>query len=476
MTEVVAQLRRAWRRRYRVAMATRGSEQGASAVEYVGILGVVAALVATLILALSQPQLVMPGVRGLICAVVGGDACGGGPGGGASGGGEPGGGGEAAGEPGPTDVDAAGGTSGASGDGASPAAPGAGPAGPLEQVGSAIVNIGRGAWDEVVGIVELVRDPSRLIDAAEYIWNNPLDAARQLVWDDESGRMWESGDYGGAVGRTIWNVGSWFIPGYNIGKAGGLAGDFGRIARLGGEIAGRLDEVADLARRAERAAVAGNLDEAAELAARAQQQADEIADQARRAGCLGAGAVRGPNRVLALGGPGMTGVAVAQWPGRGDSAVLAAPCDDNLAAVTESQRLADAAATAATRADLASRAAAYRQANGIEARRNIGVASYSIDGVSGDLVGVSGAQARPGAVGVPANPVFTPTNAGGFSRSLDSEYKILEDLASRLGPPSQTPRGTVNLYTERPPCASCASVIDQFRARYPNVTVNVSSQ
>jgi filamentous hemagglutinin len=105
----------------------------------------------------------------------------------------------------------------------------------------------------------------------------------------------------------------------------------------------------------------------------------------------------------------------------------------------------------------------------------VAVADYSINGASGELIGVSGAAARPGTVGVPSSPVFQPSSTGGFSRALDAEYKILEDLATQLGPSSSSVRGTVNIYSELPVCSSCSAVIDQFTARYPNVVVNVSS-
>ena len=58
-----------------------------------------------------------------------------------------------------------------------------------------------------------------------------------------------------------------------------------------------------------------------------------------------------------------------------------------------------------------------------------------------------------------------------MSRANDTEVKILESLADRLRPDSA---GVVNLYTERPPCASCLDVIRQFREAFPGVTLNVT--
>ena len=49
----------------------------------------------------------------------------------------------------------------------------------MQQVGSAVYNVGKGAVDDVVGIVDLIRNPGSIIDAAKYIWDNPGDALRQ---------------------------------------------------------------------------------------------------------------------------------------------------------------------------------------------------------------------------------------------------------------------------------------------------------
>jgi hypothetical protein len=75
-------------------------------------------------------------------------------------------------------------------------------------------------------------------------------------------------------------------------------------------------------------------------------------------------------------------------------------------------------------------------------------------------------------VASPTNRLFeTRPTRGAIPTNVDSEVKILEDIASGL--PSDA-RGTINLFTERPPCPSCRGVIDQFRERFPNITVNVT--
>ncbi len=56
-------------------------------------------------------------------------------------------------------------------------------------------------------------------------------------------------------------------------------------------------------------------------------------------------------------------------------------------------------------------------------------------------------------------------------RSVDTEYKIIEDLVARL--PDTSIRMRVKLYTDLPPCASCWNVLKQFMAEYENARVQV---
>lgn len=65
-------------------------------------------------------------------------------------------------------------------------------------------------------------------------------------------------------------------------------------------------------------------------------------------------------------------------------------------------------------------------------------------------------------------------NVGGpnaIPRWFDTEYKILEDVASRLPDPSAT--GKILLYTDLEPCPSCRGVMRQFLAAYTNVEMEV---
>jgi hypothetical protein len=59
-----------------------------------------------------------------------------------------------------------------------------------------------------------------------------------------------------------------------------------------------------------------------------------------------------------------------------------------------------------------------------------------------------------------------------YLRDYDTEYKILNDIASQLGG-NKNAKGTINLFTERLTCQSCSDVILDFRREYPNITVNI---
>ena len=60
----------------------------------------------------------------------------------------------------------------------------------------------------------------------------------------------------------------------------------------------------------------------------------------------------------------------------------------------------------------------------------------------------------------------------GYLRDMDTEFKILETLAQRLGPSSQV-SGRINLISEKVVCPSCSGIVSQFRERYPNIQLNV---
>lgn len=55
---------------------------------------------------------------------------------------------------------------------------------------------------------------------------------------------------------------------------------------------------------------------------------------------------------------------------------------------------------------------------------------------------------------------------------MDTEFKILETLAQRLGPNSQA-SGRINLISEKMVSPSCTNIVNQFRERYPNIQLNI---
>lgn len=119
------------------------------------------------------------------------------------------------------------------------------------------------------------------------------------------------------------------------------------------------------------------------------------------------------------------------------------------------------------------RVAQIRTDLNVGAGRHIAFANYNIAGESGELIAVSGQAARAGTVGVPTTRLFKTFEVGGFNRAFDSEVKILERIGQGINNPSS--KGTVNLFSERPVCASCGNVVNQFKQRFPNVQVKVDS-
>lgn len=319
-----------------------GDEAGQSAAEYLGIIVVVAIVIAALVVGISRSGTgnIADDTKAAVCRV-GQTSCE--PGGNSTGsGGQEQGGGDQGGG----DDEGCSGFLGCAWSG-------------VKQVGSGVYNVGKGAVDDVVGIVDLVKDPSKIVDAGKYIWDHPGDALKQLVWDDESGGMWDSGDYGGAIGRTIWNVGSWFIPGVDIGRAGSKIGKLGELGRLADKAAdvskvGRLaDDAGALARKAEAAAAKGDKAAAEQAARQARAKADEAEQSAASKGCPIAFGIRPgtggpPGSVLALGGgarPGAAAVVFRAAPGGCEDATDTAKQADAEADKAEQQAAATVAST-----------------------------------------------------------------------------------------------------------------------------------
>lgn len=82
-----------------------------------------------------------------------------------------------------------------------------------------------------------------------------------------------------------------------------------------------------------------------------------------------------------------------------------------------------------------------------------------------------------GFVGNVDNPIFESmiiNNSKGIpiNRSTDTEAKILNNIANQLGNNTKA-TGSITLFTERQPYASCSTNMDQFRKKYPNIDLNI---
>ncbi|MEU6217225.1 polymorphic toxin-type HINT domain-containing protein [Streptomyces sp. NPDC047022] len=121
-----------------------------------------------------------------------------------------------------------------------------------------------------------------------------------------------------------------------------------------------------------------------------------------------------------------------------------------------------------------------RASGQVGAKRNIAAAEVAIDGQdSYVLSSVSGDAERAGTVptvGSEGNPQrFIPQATGSNTRFSDTEFKLLNSIANRLGPSSDSIAGTINLHSELPMCDSCSSVVSQFRDMFPGIDLNVTT-
>jgi hypothetical protein len=101
------------------------------------------------------------------------------------------------------------------------------------------------------------------------------------------------------------------------------------------------------------------------------------------------------------------------------------------------------------------------------AGRAVGYSVFEIDGRSGSSIAISGTAPRPGTINSPSNPLFRaiPTY------EYDVEFKLLEDVAEQLTP--QSSGRVVIVINKNYVCTSCVGVVQQFKAAYPNVSVEV---
>ena len=63
-----------------------------------------------------------------------------------------------------------------------------------------------------------------------------------------------------------------------------------------------------------------------------------------------------------------------------------------------------------------------------------------------------------------------PTNS--YPRNTDAEYKLLSNIADKLGDNTSI-KGEITIFSEKPVCASCSGVAQQFKSKYPNITLRM---
>lgn len=118
--------------------------------------------------------------------------------------------------------------------------------------------------------------------------------------------------------------------------------------------------------------------------------------------------------------------------------------------------------------------------------KNMSFTESIIDNLKMDFTAYSSTSDIPGLVTyIPneADRLFTTYFIKDVNRAVDTEAKILEQLARKLGAVKNADgtinwgrtnsKGIVNLFTELEPCPSCYGVIQQFTEHYPDVTVNI---
>ncbi|MHB9859387.1 hypothetical protein [Streptomyces sp. YIM S03343] len=188
----------------------------------------------------------------------------------------------------------------------------------LKQVGEGLVV--DGVWGDVTGIADMVVHP---VDTLKGIgdygkklghdWSqNSKDAGKKwsdgdylgALWDwtgasaktggtvlydlfigDDVANDWNNGQKTRAVSHVVWNIGSLFIPGYDAAKVVGKADELGKLSKLG-KLGKLAEEAAEAAEDAKKAAKAGDLAAAERAAKEAEEAAAEAEQRARKTGCL----------------------------------------------------------------------------------------------------------------------------------------------------------------------------------------------
>ena len=173
-----------------------------------------------------------------------------------------------------------------------------------------------GIWGDVTGIYDMVRHPldtlSGIGDYGKKLGSDWMDNSKDardkwskgdylgavLGWGgaslktggtvlfdtfigDDVADQWNNGNKTRAVTTVLWNVGSLFIPGYDVGKVAEKLGVLGKLGKLG-KLAEKAGKAAEDAKRA---AKAGDVAGAEKAAKEAEDAAEEAEQKARKTGC-----------------------------------------------------------------------------------------------------------------------------------------------------------------------------------------------
>ncbi|MFF2408808.1 Tox-REase-5 domain-containing protein [Streptomyces sp. NPDC058092] len=208
-----------------------------------------------------------------------------------------------------------------------------------------------GFWGDVTGIIDLFKPEtwSGIADYGKQLGDQWMQDSQDAgdkwgdgdylgaVWDwgkasvntvvkvgddvfvgDEVRDRWNNGEKTRAVTDVVWNIGSFFIPGYDVAKVVGKVGKLGKLGKVAEKVAEAAGDAGAAARRARKAAELGDLDGVRKAAKEADDAADAAEDAARRTGCViasGPPLVRYGGRTTGVGGSG-TGVLASGAAGR----------------------------------------------------------------------------------------------------------------------------------------------------------------
>ncbi|MCX5423331.1 Flp family type IVb pilin [Streptomyces sp. NBC_00078] len=191
-----------------------------------------------------------------------------------------------------------------------------------------------GVWGDLTGIYDMVRHPldtlSGIGDYGKQLGHDWMDNSKYardkwskgdylgavLGWGGSSLKtggtvlydmfigkdvadQWNNGNQTRAVTTVLWNIGSLFIPGYDVGKVVEKIGVLGKLGKLG-KLAEKAGKAAEDAKKA---AKAGDVAGAEKAAKEADDAAEEAEKKARQSGCT----ISAPSRRIPYDGTAPAG-------------------------------------------------------------------------------------------------------------------------------------------------------------------------